>query len=1333
MQAAKRIRTGRLAVAGTAATVTGAATWMIKADPEQGAVVGAIAGLVLAAASMIIDLLGALRSEQPVAGPEDHANDLAAEVERQWLREAAARGLRDGDVLPLAWRHHGDALPAGDLFPGHSAPGRIVRLKAEGRANGDFETVAGTLAAYFEKTPGGRLVLVGEPGAGKTVLGLLLTVGMVRQRAAGERVPIFLSISSWDPIAEPLEDWLIRTMADSYYNGRQDVARELVRSRLIVPILDGLDEIPESSRRNAIAEINRSVREEHPVVITCRSNEYRDLVVGGSPTLSRAPVVEVVPVGLDDIVDYFSAVRWPTGTDWSPVFQRMREEPGGSLATAFSTPLIVSSARLVMGGGAERPERLLGDKELESRHAIENWLTAQTVRAAYSAEDTGEHHHRRTARAERYLAYLAHHMHGQRERELTWWLLSERLLPAWFPPVLGLGAGVTAMVCIVAAYALIEGDSSAGSNVPVVAASAGLAFAVLVTTVWSSAGTRPPRQLSLRRAGFARRCGGGFVSGFGLALLPAGAVVVTFILFISIGEVWSLENLANLTRLCLGVTAVAGVTGCATAILRWLDAPHDKAVSADPVGLLRHDRRSSVVGASIGGLVFGGLLALGLMAGIWLAEMATGLLTSWPGWPGDPDLSDAWAVSVHLVTARQFESVAMTMTGLGLLPGVGFAVLVLLTRAWPRYVITCVTLAARGRLPLRLSSFLADAHTRGILRRSGALYQFRHGRLQEQLALRGADHHGGGSTPPAGSRGTAGERRRTVRPMIACTLVIVVCLAAAATGLPRANSRLALNGALAKGPYVLTFSPDGALMALRSSRDTMVHIFTTKDGKAVGSLPSELGKAVSGDVLFSPDGNWVAIKDRPGTIDRRLSVWNLGSRTLEISLPLRDDEYPGEQSVRFGAQSRTIAVPGPRTGPRTAPVMTLWDLNAHRRALRLPYETNDSPVFSPDSTTFVSLERKNVILRRMVDGRRVATLGPSFDQAGLFGVVSYSPDGRYLLTSTEGTGIALREAASGSVLYQGEHDGSSGAVVEDYAAFSGDSRRAVIFDGNGVRMVDTGSGQATPRITASSGNMSVATNSDGSVSMSLDWKGTLTAWDRSGRVQPYEGLSEPDQDRTAALAADGRYLIVDEDGNSADDSPSPIAIFDTRNGSLIARPEDAALRNLPPAGWNRAPPVVIPDTSSQTIGFATSRRTIEFYRLADGRRTFEIADPDRADGDAYDLFDEDPQCWFLADRLVVREAADGPGHRLTVHDTHSARTVVTVDDAVGEPLVTSRFLATAASDHVVRLWKLSTGELEASFRGHTGTVDRLALSPDGKQIATSSLDGTVRLWQIPGV
>ncbi|MBO0731920.1 MAG: hypothetical protein J2P57_21860, partial [Acidimicrobiaceae bacterium] len=65
----------------------------------------------------------------------------------------------------------------------------------------------------------------------------------------------------------------------------------------------------------------------------------------------------------------------------------------------------------------------------------------------------------------------------------------------------------------------------------------------------------------------------------------------------------------------------------------------------------------------------------------------------------------------------------MTATGLGTL------------RCWGRWLVLArVWLPLTGKTPWPLLAFLDDAHHRGVLRQAGAVYQFRHARIQTQLA-----------------------------------------------------------------------------------------------------------------------------------------------------------------------------------------------------------------------------------------------------------------------------------------------------------------------------------------------------------------------------------------------------------------------------------------------------------------------------------------------------------------------------------------------------------------------------------------------------------------------
>ncbi|MEJ8669506.1 hypothetical protein WKI71_17005 [Streptomyces sp. MS1.AVA.1] len=92
---------------------------------------------------------------------------------------------------------------------------------------------------------------------------------------------------------------------------------------------------------------------------------------------------------------------------------------------------------------------------------------------------------------------------------------------------------------------------------------------------------------------------------------------------------------------------------------------------------------------------------------------------------------------------------------LGIISGLGGAFGYALTlTAWGQWlVLTRIWLPLTGRLPWSVITFLEDAYQRGVLRQAGAVYQFRHARLQHHLARRHRDR--------PRHRDRRGQRRRS--------------------------------------------------------------------------------------------------------------------------------------------------------------------------------------------------------------------------------------------------------------------------------------------------------------------------------------------------------------------------------------------------------------------------------------------------------------------------------------------------------------------------------------------------------------------------------------------
>lgn len=134
------------------------------------------------------------------------------------------------------------------------------------------------LSERWEATQG-RLVILGEPGYGKTFAALALIDHVNKgDRRVAELFPL-VEWHSWSAGRdEPaIEDWLVDQLTQTYPEMSKAAAMAMVMQGTLMPIFDGLDEVPESDRsqcRDALEAYAGRSAPFRPFVVTCRQDEY---------------------------------------------------------------------------------------------------------------------------------------------------------------------------------------------------------------------------------------------------------------------------------------------------------------------------------------------------------------------------------------------------------------------------------------------------------------------------------------------------------------------------------------------------------------------------------------------------------------------------------------------------------------------------------------------------------------------------------------------------------------------------------------------------------------------------------------------------------------------------------------------------------------------------------------------------------------------------------------------------------------------------------------------------------------------------------------------------
>lgn len=213
-------------------------------------------------------------SIQDNAEPRSNREILIDTVQHNWIEGVLHDALRDAEIQV---EFEGAAEKAGDaaLYRDYELPIDLVLNDGSTREN--LKRSADVLLKTFEHVDR-KLLILGAPGSGKTVLMLQLAERLLQEARENEKksIPMVFNLSSWAEKRESLTDWLIERLRRDYGAGKK-IAIELIQSDSLIYLLDGFDEVAEAYREECLEKINAFMSPTRQIVICSRIHEYASL------------------------------------------------------------------------------------------------------------------------------------------------------------------------------------------------------------------------------------------------------------------------------------------------------------------------------------------------------------------------------------------------------------------------------------------------------------------------------------------------------------------------------------------------------------------------------------------------------------------------------------------------------------------------------------------------------------------------------------------------------------------------------------------------------------------------------------------------------------------------------------------------------------------------------------------------------------------------------------------------------------------------------------------------------------------------------------------------
>jgi len=353
---------------------------------------------------------------------------------------------------------------------------------------------------------------------------------------------------------------------------------------------------------------------------------------------------------------------------------------------------------------------------------------------------------------------------------------------------------------------------------------------------------------------------------------------------------------------------------------------------------------------------------------------------------------------------------------------------------------------------------------------------------------------------------------------------------------------------------------------------------------------------------------------------------------------------------------------------------------------------------------------------------------------------SFSPDGRYIASTSWDNTIKIWDARTGKQLHNIEHERQS------TASFSPDGRYIVSASWDGtIRIWDAKTGlQKDSLLGHTELVLSAAFSPDGKYIVSASWDNTVRIWDAKTGLQVDSLLGHTGWVDFAAFSPDGKYIV-----SASEDST--VRIWDAKTSQQV-RCISGHTDYVHSASFSPDGKYIVSASDDNTVRIWDAKTGQQVNSLLGhiARVCSAVFSPDGR----YVVsasYDNTIRIWDVRTGQQVgrpleehhnwvNSAEFSPDGRYIVSASYDKTIrifeskVIGLNDTTGRGYIATfspdgKYIVSASYDNTIRIWDAKTGQqVGEPLVGHTDAVKSASFSPDGRTIVSASADNTVRIW-----